>query len=125
MLPRIKSMLLARVARPFDHTDYVFELKHDGFRCVAYIEDGECELVSRNLSSFKLFESLKKSLAALPVKNAILDGEVVCLDRDCVSRFNELVSRKGKPVFYAFDLLWLDGEDLRNLPLDERKRRLC
>jgi bifunctional non-homologous end joining protein LigD len=124
MLPRIKPMRLARVAKPFDHVDYVFELKHDGFRCVAYIEDGECKLVSRNLRSFKLFESLKKSLATLPVKNAILDGEIICLDREGVSRFNELMSRKGKPVFYAFDLVWLDGDDLRQEHLIERKRRL-
>ena len=67
---------------------------------------------------------LKKSLDKLPVQNAILDGEVVCLDSNGVSQFNELMSRKGKPIFYVFDLLWLDGEDLRPLPLIERKQRL-
>jgi bifunctional non-homologous end joining protein LigD len=64
-------------------------------------------------------------LRQLPVKEAILDGEIVCIDKDGRSHFNELISRKGKPVFYAFDLMWLDGEDLRNLPLIERKQRLC
>jgi hypothetical protein len=49
-----------------------------------------------------------------------LFGEVVCLDSNGVSKFNQLMSRKGKPVFYAFDLLWLDGKDLRSLPLIER-----
>jgi bifunctional non-homologous end joining protein LigD len=58
------------------------------------------------------------------VQNAILDGEVICLDSNGVSQFNELMFRKGKPVFYAFDLLWLDGDDLRSLPLIERKQRL-
>ena len=117
-------MRLTRVAKAFDDPDYVFELKHDGFRALAYVECGECELVSRNLKQFKSFESLKKSLGELPVQSAILDGEIVCLDAEGVSQFNELFSRRGKPVLYAFDLLWLDGEDLRGSPLIERKQRL-
>ena len=117
-------MRLARVAKPFDDPEYLFELKHDGFRAIAYIEAGECKLVSRNSNQFKSFVSLKESLGEIPIKNAILDGEVVCLDSNGVSKFNELMSRKGKPVFYAFDLLWLDGEDLRSLSLIERKQRL-
>jgi bifunctional non-homologous end joining protein LigD len=96
-------MRLTRVAKPFDDPDYIFELKHDGFRAIAYIEAGECQLVSRNLNHFKSFGSLKESLGKIPVQNAILDGEVVCLDHNGVSQFNELMSRKGKPVFYAFD----------------------
>ena len=124
MLPRIQPMRLTRIAKAFDDPDYVFELKHDGFRAIAYIEAGECKLVSRNLKHFKSFVSLKESLGKIPVKNSILDGEVVCLDSNGVSQFNELVSRKGKPVLYAFDLLWLNGDDLRSLPLIERKQRL-
>lgn len=124
MLPTIHPMRLKRIAKPFDDPDYIFELKHDGFRAIAYIEANECRLVSRNSNAFASFAGLKKSLGKLPVKNAILDGEVVCLDHDGVSRFNELLSRRGKPVFYAFDLLWLDGEDLRHLHLVERKERL-
>jgi bifunctional non-homologous end joining protein LigD len=112
------------VKEPFDNPEYIFELKHDGFRALAYIENGECKLVSRNLNQFKSFNLLKKSLDKLPVQNAILDGEVVCLDSNGVSKFNELMSRKGKPAFYAFDLLWLNSDDLRSLPLIERKRRL-
>jgi bifunctional non-homologous end joining protein LigD len=65
-----------------------------------------------------------KALAKLPVQNAILDGEIVCLDESGVSQFNQLFARKGEPVLYAFDLLWLDGEDLRQRPLFERKQRL-
>ena len=103
-------MRLTLRAKAFDSADYIFELKIDGYRCVAYIEQGACKLVSRNLRQFKSFESLKKLLAALPVKNAILDGEVVCLDPNGASQFNELLSRKGIPVFYEFDLLWLDGK---------------
>ena len=73
-------------------------------------------------STLSLFPS--ESLGKLPVQSAILDGEVVCLDEHGVSQFNELFSRKGKPVFYAFDLLFLNGHDLRNSPLIERKQRL-
>ena len=70
------------------------------------------------------FNSLKKTLAELPVKNAILDGEIVCLDEHGVSQFDQLWNRRAQPIFYAFDLLWLDDDDLRRLPLIVRKKRL-
>ena len=124
VLPRIQPMRLTRIAKPFDDPDYIFELKHDGFRALAYIENNECKLVSRNSNRFRSFTALQESLGKLPVQNAILDGEVVCLDEQGISQFNELFSRKGHPVFYAFDLLWLNDSDLRTLPLIERKRRL-
>jgi bifunctional non-homologous end joining protein LigD len=97
-------MRLQRVARPFDNPDYIFELKHDGFRAIAYIEDHKCKLVSRNQNHFN-FLFLSIALGKLPVDNAILDGEVVCLDVDGISQFNHLISRKHEPLFYAFDLL--------------------
>ena len=111
------------VKEPFDHPDYLFELKHDGFRAIAYIEDGQCKLVSRNLKNLR-FDSLTNALAKLPVRNAIIDGEAICVDGNGVSRFNDLLTRKTEPVLYAFDLLWLDGKDLRQRPLIERKNRL-
>ena len=117
-------MRLRLVREPFDHPDYIFELKHDGFRAIAYLQNGESRLVSRNQRNLG-FEALKRSLAKLPVENAILDGEIICVDAKGVSQFNQLLSRKGEPVFYAFDLLWLDGEDLRRRPLVERKKRLA
>ena len=120
MLPRIHPMRLRLVGKPFDHPDYIFELKHDGFRAVAYMQNGECKLISRNLNN-----SLKKELAKLPVGNAIIDGEIVCLDAQGVSQFYQLLSRKAEPALYAFDLLWLNGEDRRNQPLTTRKKRLA
>jgi bifunctional non-homologous end joining protein LigD len=123
MLPSIKPMRLTRIAKPFDKADYIFELKHDGFRAIAYIEDGKCKLVSRNANHFKFFP-LSQALAKLDVDDAILDGEVICLDSNGVSQFNHLINRRYEPVFYAFDLLWLDGKDLRKRPLTERKERL-
>ena len=81
------------------------------------------KIISRNLRNLG-FESLKKALAKLHVHDAILDGEIVCLDANGVSQFNWLLSRKHEPVFYAFDLLWHDGADLRQLFLVQRKSRL-
>jgi bifunctional non-homologous end joining protein LigD len=60
----------------------------------------------------------------LRVTDAILDGEIVCLDAEGRSIFKEQLYRRGNPVFYAFDLLWLNGRDLRHLPLIERNRML-
>ena len=87
-------MRLRLVREPFDHPDYIFELKHDGFRAVFYLQVGECKIISRNQRNLG-FESLKKALAKLPVQTAILDGEIVCLDGKGVSQFNELVSRSS------------------------------
>ena len=117
-------MRLRPIKEPFDNPDYIFELKHDGFRAVVYLQNGECKLISRNLKNLR-FESLKTTLGKLPVKNAIIDGEICCLDERGVSQFNQLLNRKAEPVLYAFDLLWLDDEDLRRLPLVERKSRLA
>jgi bifunctional non-homologous end joining protein LigD len=123
-LPQIEPMTLSRVAAPFDHPDFLFELKQDGFRCVAYIAEGGCDLVSRRNNHYKSFDSLKTALAILKAKTAILDGETVSLDSGGRSQFKELLYRRGEPTFYAFDLLWLNGRDLRELPLTERKKRL-
>jgi bifunctional non-homologous end joining protein LigD len=124
-LPRIQPINPTRIAQPFDHLDWIFELKHDGFRAVAYIENGSCQLISRKQIQYKSFVGLAQALAKLPVKDAILDGEIVCLDQDGRSQFLQLMRRKRQGAcFYAWDLLWHNGEDLRRLPLIERKRRL-
>ena len=123
-LPHISPLTLTRRREPFDHPDWVFELKHDGFRGVAYISSGECRLVSRNGNVFKRFPTLCESLSKLSVKNAVLDGEIICINGDGVSQFNHLMFRRGVPYFYAFDLMWLNGHDLRSLRLVERKEWL-
>jgi bifunctional non-homologous end joining protein LigD len=119
-------MRLRLVREPFDHPDYIFELKHDGFRALAYIQNGECKLISRNENNLR-FNSIQTVLGKLPVENAIIDGEVVCLDANGTSQFNHLLDRKYKmsPLLYAFDLLWLDGIDLRQQPLVTRKEKLA
>jgi bifunctional non-homologous end joining protein LigD len=91
---------------------------------LAYIDDGFCELVSGRRNSYKSFKDLQSSLGQLRVKNAIIDGEIACLDDQGRSVFNELLFRRGLPIFYAFDILYLNDRDLRQLPLIERKDKL-
>ena len=123
-LPRIDTAQLTLFRTPFNDPDFLFELKVDGFRALAYVDDGVCELVSRRRNPYKSFRELANSLRRLKVKNAIIDGELACLDSEGRSIFNELLFRRGCPIFYAFDLLYLNGRDLRQLPLIERKEKL-
>jgi bifunctional non-homologous end joining protein LigD len=124
VLPSIIPAKLARSLEPFDDPAWLFELKHDGFRSLAYLEDGRCRLVSRHRNVYKSFETLRDALADLKAKDAILDGEIVCLDANGCSQFKELLYLRGRAVFFAFDLVWLDGVDLRQTPLIERKKKL-
>jgi ATP-dependent DNA ligase len=65
---------------------------------------------------------LQDSLGKLGVKNAVIDGEIACVDEEGRSIFNELLFRRGCPMFYAFDILYLNDRDPRQLPLIERKK---
>jgi len=107
------------------HTDeFIYELKIDGFRALAYIENGQCDLVSRNGNTFRNFKHLAEWIGGnLRVENAVLDGGIACVDDSGRSVFNDLLFRRRNCVFFAFDLL-LNGEDWRALPLIERKARL-
>jgi len=120
-LPQISPLTLRRLREPFDNSDWLFELKMDGFRSIVYVSEDGCRLVSRRTNRFRSFNLLSESLGDLPVMDAILDGELVCLDNDGRSVFNELLFRRSRPYFYAFDLLWLNGRDLRKEPLRRRK----
>lgn len=125
MLSVVRPQPLVRIPEPFNSDEWLFELKLDGLRALAYIERGECRLVSRNGHTYRTFDPLRRALAKeLKVRDAILDGEIVCLDEEGRSVFDSLLFRRCSPVFAAFDLLWIDGKDLRELPLMERKKRL-
>jgi bifunctional non-homologous end joining protein LigD len=117
---------LTRHKHPFTDPEWLFEIKWNGFRSLAYVERDRVRLVSRNGNEFKSFPDLCGGLAdALRGRGTtILDGEIVCLDRQGRTQFRDLLFRRGTARFYAFDLLWLNGEELRLLPLIERKRRL-
>jgi bifunctional non-homologous end joining protein LigD len=92
-LPQITPLTLTLKREPFDHPEWLFELKHDGFRGVAYVIGKSCELVSRNGNAFKRFDPLRRSLGQLRVNNSIIDGEIVCLNDEGTSLFNELLFR--------------------------------
>lgn len=108
------------MAEPFDDPDWLFELKYDGFRAMAYIQNGKAALISRKGDRYESFETLRTQLGLLR-HDTILDGEIAVLDQHGRPQFNDLLRRSGEPIFYAFDCLWLDGRDLRNLPLLVRK----
>ncbi|PWT82882.1 MAG: hypothetical protein C5B58_07455 [Acidobacteria bacterium] len=116
--PQFQPMTLARTRDAFDHADFVFELKYDGFRALAYVNAGSCRLVSRRNHVYKAYappcEWIRKHLRA---NDAVLDGELACLDEERKPQFNQLLRRHSEPVFVAFDLLWLNGRDLRGRPL--------
>src|SRR3954447_21459038 len=99
-LPKIGPLELIQQRSPFDHDDWLFEIKHDGFRAVAYVEDGICALVSRNNYNFKRFADLSLELPSdLKAKNAIVDGELSVLDDDGKARFYELMAGRGTAIF--------------------------
>lgn len=117
-------MPLARLDVPFDHPDWIFELKWDGFRALAHVDRSGCRLMSRNRNPFKTFPRLAAGIAEKLGRSAVIDGEIVCLGPDGKPRFYDLMRRRSPQYFYAFDLLSLDGRDLRHRPLVERKAML-
>jgi bifunctional non-homologous end joining protein LigD len=135
----IHPMLATSAAKAFDDPDWLFEIKWDGYRAVAFIEDGRVRLVSRNQNDLTAqFSELKSLPQFVKAGSAILDGEIVALDDEGRPSFSlmqqrtgfqpgkrRLPRREGVPVvYYAFDLLYLNGLDLRRVALDERKRLL-
>jgi bifunctional non-homologous end joining protein LigD len=133
-------MLATSVDKPFDGADWLFEIKWDGYRAVAFIEDGKLRLVSRNQNELtERFPELKDLPKFAHAKTAILDGEVVALDDEGRASFSLMQQRTGfRPggkrvatkqdlpvLYYAFDLLYLDGYDWRKLPLEDRKNKLA
>lgn len=126
---RISPMLATLVEESFDRPGWLFEIKWDGYRAIAEIEQGKVRLYSRNFLSFdQRFPSLVRSLTDFG-HDAVLDGEIVVLDEKGKSEFQRLQdyrnSGAGALVYYVFDLLFLDGKDLRELPLKRRKALLA
>jgi len=124
----VEPMLATLVSKPSGEGRWVFEVKWDGFRAIAYKNEELAELKSRNLKSFsEKFYPLHKAVASLPV-NAVIDGEIVVLDKKGMPDFSALQSWRseadGTLVFIAFDILWLNGVNLMNLPLTERRKVL-
>ena len=96
----------------------------DGFRALAYVNEHATRLVSRKGNIYKSFPDLCAAIHIDMDCEAVLDGEIVCLDGKGRPQFYELMRRRSATAFYAFDVLWVDGKDVRALPLIERKRIL-
>lgn len=120
----IKPMLPTLIKEPFDDPDWIYELKWDGYRMIAEIRGGNIQLLSRKGNTFTRFSQLCTSLSKLGC-SCILDGEVVVVDTDGRPNFRKLMySRKEQYTYYVFDILYLKGKNLINLPLVERKELL-
>ncbi len=150
----IHPMLATAATKPFDDPNWLFEIKWDGYRAVAFIDDGRVRLVSRNQNDLSTqFPELGDLPKFVKSQRAVLDGEIVALDEQGRPSFSLMQQRTGfrpgkhrltgrdpgspaRPllagrggdgvpvVYYAFDLIYLDGYDLRRAPLDQRKQLL-
>lgn len=124
----VKVMTAREVAELPDDSEWVYEIKLDGYRALGTKHADEVRLRSRNNKDLtRGFPSVASALATLPVRSAMLDGEIVALDENGKPSFQLLQNPKSPVaaiVYYAFDLLWLEGVDWRNHPLEDRKRKL-
>jgi bifunctional non-homologous end joining protein LigD len=139
-LPHVVHPMLATLTdRPFSSEDWLYEIKWDGYRAVAFINDGDVRLVSRNQNEMtSLYPELREIPSMLHGKQLILDGEVVALDDQGRPSFSLMQQRAGirsgikrtrqdssTPVlYYVFDLLYFDGYNLMKVNLEERKQIL-
>jgi bifunctional non-homologous end joining protein LigD len=124
-MPLFQPMLLGRKAEPFDHPEWIYELKYDGFQALAVVEYGRCTLLSRNGHPFASFSEVASRIGyAVMPRSVVMDGEIVCLDDKGRCQFNDLLFRRGDPSFVAFDLLQVNGRDLRRERLIDRKHEL-
>jgi bifunctional non-homologous end joining protein LigD len=113
-----------------DDPGWIHEIKFDGYRIQARLDHGDVELKTRKALDWTAkFPTIASAIAKLPAKQALLDGEVVSEDENGISSFSLLQQdlsdgRTDRMIYYAFDLLYLDGRDLTGLPLIERKQAL-
>ncbi len=136
---KLSVMLSTSSEKPFSHPDWLFEPKLDGVRAIAIIRDGEARLIGRSgLDATRIYPALAAELAQQPATEVVLDGEIVALDEDGVPSFELLQQRLNLSrdadarradaevpvVYYAFELLFLDGYDLRGVALELRKSLL-
>ncbi len=139
MLTVIHPMLATPTDKAFDNPDWLFEIKWDGYRAIAFIEGGRVRLMSRTQNDLTAqFPELGVLPRFVKAERAILDGEIVALDEEGRPSFSlmqqrtgfragkrRMPQREGVPViYYAFDLLYLDGLDLRRVALEQRKQLL-
>jgi bifunctional non-homologous end joining protein LigD len=139
-MPRvIRPMLATLTDHPFSSEEWLYEIKFDGYRSVAFVDDGDVRLVSRNQNEMtSLYPELRELPSLIKAKQAVLDGEVVALDDQGRPSFSLMQQRAGirsgikrtrsnpeiPVLYYVFDLLYLDGFNLMKVNLEERKEML-
>ena len=126
-----KELQLARLVKEApEGEDWLHEQKFDGYRIVAELDDGEVKLLSRRFRDWTAqFPTVARAVGTLPAKRALLDGEVAAVLPDGRTSFQALQNAFGDEganlVYFVFDLLALDGEDVAKQPLEQRKQRLA
>ncbi len=122
---RVRPMLATLVREPFHEAGWVYEEKYDGIRILAYKEGSQVTLLSRNdKNRTASFPAIASAVAALGPSTLLLDGEVIALDRQKVSRFQLLQRGIGHAHYAVFDCLYVNGRDLRQAPLSSRRTEL-
>jgi bifunctional non-homologous end joining protein LigD len=121
----IKPMLATLVDDPFDDEEWLFEVKWDGYRAMAFTKKDDVQLLSRNNKPFnEKFYPIYDILKGWSM-DAVLDGEILVVNDKGISNFGNIQNWRseadGNLVYYVFDLLWYDGKDLRDLPLTDRQ----
>ncbi|MEO8861224.1 MAG: DNA ligase D [Ginsengibacter sp.] len=124
----VKPMLATLIDKPFDEEGWIYEVKWDGYRALAYVANGSVEMKSRNNKSFdEKFYAIHNVLKQWKI-NAVVDGEIIVANDKGISNFGNLQNWRseadGELIFYLFDILWLEGYDLTQLPLTRRKEIL-
>ena len=125
-----KVKLAALAAEPPRTSDWLYEIKFDGYRMLCCLDEAKVRFISRNGNDWtEKFPKIASAARELPVKQAMLDGEVVALDDEGVSQFQALQNafdarRTHELVYYAFDIIHLNGRDLKHVPLEQRKEIL-
>ena len=123
---KVKPMLATRVDKPFDKPNWIYEIKWDGYRAVAYVRKGKVEILSRNNLSFTgKFTPVTVALASMEA-DLVLDGEIVALNEKGNPDFQALQGylkhgEQARLKYMVFDLLWYKGKSYTDLPLVERK----
>jgi bifunctional non-homologous end joining protein LigD len=122
-----RPMLASSAAHVPRGPDWLFEVKWDGYRALAYVEDGRCELESRSGHSLtdRFAAVAAGAAAAVRVRQAVIDGEICALNGLGRPSFSDLQQGSGRLVLFAFDVLEAEHEPLAGLPLVERRRRLA
>jgi bifunctional non-homologous end joining protein LigD len=120
-------MLPTPVKLPFSDPQWLFEPKWDGYRALCFLKDGKVRFISRNRRNLtQRFPELQEIANLIKAQTAIIDGEIVALDRSGKPSFDALRYRLAPRAiaFYAFDLLYFDGADISQYPLIARKAAL-